>query len=272
MTTGVEDTLTARWAWWHAEREAKLRAPHGWLSLTGLHWLTEQATAFPGVPGTWQAVDGTAVVHADASIGLIVNGKRLDGSERITVQDDGSVLFAEFGGTGKAADRTAVEVIARSGRYGIRIRDPHSPVRAGFTGVPTFPVSGDWVITARLHRYPTAREVVVDTAQEGLTGTEVAIGEVEFTAGGATHSLIAFADSDDGITLVFSDATSGVSTASWRALWAQLTEDEDIVPLDFNRAVNFPSAFSDYGTCPKPPAGNTLTIPVEAGERKPVRP
>jgi uncharacterized protein len=274
MTTGVEETLAARWAWWHAEREEKLRAPHGWLSLTGLHWLTEQPREFPGVPGSWQVLDGRAQVSATASDGLVADGRVLDGTAEVALPDDGSVIFAEFGGQTEGgqdaagADRIAVEMIMRRGRYGIRIRDPHSPLRLDFTGVPTFPVSGDWVITARLDRYPAPRKMLIDTAQDDLTGVELAIGELRFRAGGAPQSLIAFADSDDGITVVFSDTTSGVSTAPWRALWAQLTE-EDTVTLDFNRAVNFPSAFSDYGTCPKPPAGNTLHIPVEAGERKP---
>jgi hypothetical protein len=159
----------------------------------------------------------------------------------------------------------------RSGRYGIRVRDPHSPLREGFTGVPTFPVSEDWVIDARLDRYPTPLDLEIDTAQEDLTGVESAVGVLRFSAGGQEHALVAFAD-DDGVTVVFTDATNGVSTAPWRALWAAVTPDQDIVRLDFNRAVNLPSAFSDYGTCPKPPEGNALSIAVEAGERRPDKP
>jgi hypothetical protein len=134
--------------------------------------------------------------------------------------------------------------------------------------VPTFPISADWVITARLERYPTPREVRIDTAQPDLPGTESAVGELRFSAGGAEHSLVAFA-ADDGITVLFTDATSGGSTAAWRALWAEVRPEEDTVRLDFNRAVNMPSAFSDYGTCPKPPAGNELSIAVDAGEKNP---
>jgi hypothetical protein len=262
MTTGVEETLAARWAWWHAEREQKLRAPYGWLSLTGLFWLTEQHREFPGVPGSWRVNGDKAEVSATASAGLVVSDRVLDGTADIALPEDGSTTFAGFG-------RAAIEMIVRAGRYGIRIRDPRSPLRSAFTGVPTFPVNSEWVITARLDRYPTPRELTIDTAQDGLVGVESAIGELRFRAGGADHSLIAFAG-DDGITVVFSDATNGVSTASWRALWAETAPDADTVRLDFNRAVNMPSAFSDYGTCPKPPAGNKLGIAVEAGERTPV--
>jgi uncharacterized protein (DUF1684 family) len=38
------------------------------------------------------------------------------------------------------------------------------------------------------------------------------------------------------------------------------------VVLDFNRAVNLPCAFTDFATCPLPPAGNHLPFEVTAGE------
>lgn len=262
MTTGVDEGLAARWAGWHAKREERLRQPHGWLSLTGLHWLSAEPRGFPGVPGTWRVREGSAEVTATEADGLIVHGRVLSGTDSVHVPDDDTVTFAAFGDV-------AVEVIVRSGRYGIRVRDPHSALRTGFTGVPTFPVSADWVIDARLDRYPAPLDMEIDTAQEDLTGVESAVGVLRFRAGGQDHALVAFAD-DDGVTVVFTDATSGVSTAPWRALWAEVAPDEDIVRLDFNRAVNLPSAFSEYGTCPKPPAGNALSIAVEAGEQRPL--
>ena len=266
MTTGVDaanvdEGFATRWAWWHAEREEKLRQPHGWLSLTGLHWLSEQPLEFAGVPGSWRVREGRAEVTANAADGLVVHGHLLSGTGSVTVPDDEAATFAEFGDV-------AVEVIVRSGRYGIRLRDPRSPVRQGFTGVPTFAVSADWVVDARLVRYPAPKTMRIETAQPDLTGVESAVGEVRFSLGGAQHSLVAFA-ADDGITVVFTDATSGTSTAAWRALWAEVAPGADTVRLDFNRTVNLPSAFSDYGTCPKPPAGNELSIAIEAGEKNP---
>ncbi len=67
--------------------------------------------------------------------------------------------------------------------------------------------------------------------------------------------------------LRFSDPTSGTSTAEWRALTGALRDGRAV--LDFNRARNMPYAFSPYGTCPRPPKGNVVTVPVEAGELKP---
>ena len=40
--------------------------------------------------------------------------------------------------------------------------------------------------------------------------------------------------------------------------------------LDFNRAVNLPCAYTDFATCPLPPAENRLPVAVEAGERIPL--
>ena len=51
-TVGAADTdLAGEWAAWHAEREDVLRAPHGWLSLTGLHWLVAEPRLVPGPAG-----------------------------------------------------------------------------------------------------------------------------------------------------------------------------------------------------------------------------
>ncbi len=39
--------------------------------------------------------------------------------------------------------------------------------------------------------------------------------------------------------------------------------------LDFNRAINYPSAFTPYGTCPMPVKNNSLDYRIEAGEKHP---
>ena len=41
--------------------------------------------------------------------------------------------------------------------------------------------------------------------------------------------------------------------------------------IDFNRAVNLPFAFTEFGTCPAPVPGNDLPLAVTAGELAPVR-
>jgi len=51
MTAGTVD-LAQEWAAWHAEREDTLREPHGWLSLSALHWLDGEPRAYPDLPAT----------------------------------------------------------------------------------------------------------------------------------------------------------------------------------------------------------------------------
>jgi uncharacterized protein len=66
------------------------------------------------------------------------------------------------------------------------------------------------------------------------------------------------------------DATSGVSTyPANRSLQVDAPDAQGTVTLDFNRAVNLPCAYTDFATCPLPPAENRLPIAVEAGEKLP---
>jgi uncharacterized protein (DUF1684 family) len=41
--------------------------------------------------------------------------------------------------------------------------------------------------------------------------------------------------------------------------------------IDFNRAINLPFAFTEFGTCPAPVPANRVPIAVTAGELAPVR-
>jgi uncharacterized protein (DUF1684 family) len=44
------------------------------------------------------------------------------------------------------------------------------------------------------------------------------------------------------------DTTNGIETAPRRAVTTSVSDEEGRVTIDFNRAVNFPFAFSDFGT------------------------
>ena len=82
--------------------------------------------------------------------------------------------------------------------------------------------------------------------------------------------LVALAGPDGALSLHFLDATSGVSTyPGGRILKAEAPGPDGELTLDFNRVVNLPCAFTEFATCPLPPAGNTLTVAVEAGEQLP---
>jgi uncharacterized protein (DUF1684 family) len=46
-------------------------------------------------------------------------------------------------------------------------------------------------------------------------------------------------------------------------------DDNQQLLVDFNRATNLWCAYTDFATCPLPPAENRLPIAIEAGEKIP---
>jgi uncharacterized protein (DUF1684 family) len=244
------------WQEWLDRRGRDLAEPYGWLSLVGLHWLDETPRRFADVPGEWSAEAGVIRVKTSVSDGLSRDGQPLDGVRE--VKGDA----AEF----VAHGRIRVETLVRDGRPGIRLRDPEGPTLQAYDGPSVFDYSPDWVVRAEFTPRRPAQRLEVDTAQPGIREVLFGVGEVRFTVGGREQRLTATGGGDT-ITLVFHDPTNGDTTAPWRQLDAPLPIDGSVT-LDFNRARNFPSAFTEFGICPMPPAGNEITVPVTAGERR----
>ncbi|MGN0111691.1 MAG: hypothetical protein ACI38P_08565, partial [Cellulosimicrobium funkei] len=126
----------AAWAAWHAEREDGLRPPHGWLSLVAYHALPAEPAALPGVPGLWWAdADGA---HHRADEGGAVRTTTGSAVGTVAVAEGGSTLAGTFLPDGRDAGdpsdggetrEVAVEVVHRTGRYAVRVRDPLAPAR-----------------------------------------------------------------------------------------------------------------------------------------------
>ena len=58
----AETTFDAAWNQWHTERERYFGDPLGWVSLTGLYWLTDDFQVVADLPGRWRAdADGAYV-------------------------------------------------------------------------------------------------------------------------------------------------------------------------------------------------------------------
>lgn len=51
--------VTAQWTSWHQERLRALTAPHGFLAVTDLHWLTAEPTRLSGTPVPRWRIHGT---------------------------------------------------------------------------------------------------------------------------------------------------------------------------------------------------------------------
>ncbi|ROR96532.1 hypothetical protein EDD28_1117 [Salana multivorans] len=271
------EELAAAWREFRAARETALARPHDWLSVAGLEWVGEEPARLGRVPGTWWEVDGVLHMRAASEDGLRLLGSGsgsgpgdgpsddsvlLDGELTLVVEEGGAQPFALFG------DRVRVDVLRRGGYYGLRLRDPAAPALRDFTGVPTWDYDPDWRLPVRLEPYPAPRVVVVGSAAPGLTQRASAVGEVVLVLRGVEHRLVA-TGRHGSWSVSFSDATSGTESAAWRAVAVEGDPDTGHGVLDLNRAVNYPYAFSDYGTCPAPVPGNALPIPVTAGERAP---
>jgi uncharacterized protein (DUF1684 family) len=74
-------------------------------------------------------------------------------------------------------------------------------------------------------------------------------------------------DTPHGLFLPFRDATSGEATyGAGRYLDLEPNADGTLT-IDFNLAYNPSCVYSDGWSCPIPPRGNWLDIPIEAGEK-----
>jgi len=252
------------WRAWHQQQEARLADPHGFLAITNLHWLTEQSQRFADAPGEWSTgPDGIVVVLGEGEE-LVIDGAPVRGEHHFG-------LIPERGSVNATWKDAVIEVAKRAGHDIIRPRHPETPLRTGFTGTPTYAPHPRWVATGRYVVFDEPRPTTVGAAVEGLEHVYDAPGRVEFELDGHELALTAFPGHSPGtLTLLFTDATSGVTTyAANRVLALDPPAADGTVVLDFNRAVNLPCAYTDLATCPLPPAENRLPVPIEAGEKIP---
>ncbi|MGY1824322.1 DUF1684 domain-containing protein [Geodermatophilus sp. SYSU D00079] len=259
------DTFARDWADWHRAHEAARADPHGFLAVTGLHWLTAEPQRVPGAPGAWSTGPRGVVVTLQEGEELTVDGVPLHG-------EHGFGVLPERGGVTATAGEAVVEVARRGGRDVVRPRHPDHPLRVRYTGTPTFDPDPRWVAEGRYVPFDEPRPTTVGAAVPGLEHVYDAPGAVEFALAGRPLRLTAFNGAAPGsLFVLFTDETSGVTTyAANRSLALAAPDAEGRVVLDFNRAVNLPCAYTDFATCPLPPAENRLPIAVEAGEQIPL--
>ena len=223
-TPSTHDAAVREHAAWRAARERELRAPHGWLSPTALHWPTAASRPLPGVPGEWWVADGKLFTRPTPGETEVLRGELVDqdGAASIAVGEGGSRILGTYlpaGRTRSAAataddQEVAVEVVLRTGRYGVRLRDPQAASRAGFDGVPTFAHDPAWVLDVPVRWYAEPEPVTVGAAQPRLVHHVEVIGEVEIE-----HDQILFLTGTLAEpTLLFTDETDGV--APWRIVRA----------------------------------------------------
>lgn len=260
---------------WRAQRIARLTAPDGWLSLTGLHWLE------PG-PNTLGSAADNAIVLAKAPAHLGTIEWRDDDTMVLRLASDGGVLV-----DGETTSETTVRddresnptrvsfgsvnfvVVDRGGRKALRVRDSEAATRTQFAGIESFPPDSSWRIVADW--VPFDPPHTLETANViGQMERYPVPGKAVFERDGRRHELLPVIEvpGDTQLFLIFADGTSGRETyGAARFLYADPPRDGRIV-LDFNKAYNPPCAFTAFATCPLAPPENRLDLRVTAGEKK----
>lgn len=261
---------------WRVEREAKLKAEGGWLSVAGLFWLKDGENRFgsapdnaivlpaaaPALAGTFELKNGETRFRLAPGIAASVGGQPASAG----------VMLPDTSGepTVLALGHMTMHVIERSGQFAIRLKDNDSARRKAFKGLAWFPTSAAWRITAKWVAYPTPVNLPIPNVL-GRVESMPSPGYAVFTVNGRELRLDPVLEGKDADELffIFRDETAPKDTyGGGRFFYSALPKDGQVV-LDFNKAYSPPCAFTDYATCPLPPRQNRLPIRIEAGEKNP---
>ena len=255
-------------AQWRAEREAKLKADDGWLTVVGLHWLHEGVNTVGSDPNADAPLPASLPAQRRApsrSRRARFTSSRLRGVQ-LKEMDLKTDITAEYDRL--ALGRVKFFVIERETKFGVRVKDNDSEARKKFTGLRWYPVDPSWKIKAKF--IPSPHQVSFDT-EVGVKEKDESPGYVTFTRGGQEYKMEAVKEDDD-LWFVFRDQTSGKTTyGASRFLYTPFPKD-GFVEMDFNKAENPPCMFTDYATCPLPTPQNRLQLAVTAGEQTYHRP
>jgi hypothetical protein len=255
-------------------REAKLTSDTGWLTIAGLHFLTQPETTVGSdaandvvLPSGTPSRVGSFVVAKNGQVSVklapgvavsLLDGKPFSGGP-IKSDGEGSPDRLVFGDV-------QVWVHQSGERPAIRVRDKNNPLRKTFTGMKWYPVDEGYRVDATFEPYATPKTVQVPNLL-GDIDTMTSPGEVSFLLGGKTMRMAAVSENENELWFIFRDLTSGHETYPAARFLYTPKPVNGKVPLDFNKAENPPCAFNAYATCPLPPEENRLQVRVEAGEK-----
>ena len=261
---------------WRAQREAKLKADDGWLTVVGLTWLKDGENrvgsnstfevqlpkSAPDRVGTLTVKAGKVRFRPEKSVAVTMNGIPAVESD---LKPDVDAHYDRL-----AVGRVKFFIIKREDKLGVRIKDNDSAARREFSGLKWYPVDPSWRIQAKYIPFDKPHSVTFDTAV-GVKEQDESPGYVTFQRGGKEYRLEPVVD-DNELWFVMRDQTSGKTTyGASRFLYAEMpkggVKQPGTVEIDFNKAENPPCVFTDYATCPLPPPQNRLPLAVTAGEQ-----
>lgn len=260
---------------WRMARHKSLTSESGWLTLVGLHWLSEGENPFgsdpsnpvplplgkaPAKVGVFVLEKAVVRVKVAGGSGLSLDGKPL--ADQVLKSDaDGKADILHLGDL-------AFHVIKRGERFAIRVKDSKSPVRLSFKGLACYAPDPAYRVIADFVPYDSPKSVPIPTVL-GTSEAMQAPGFVKFKLHGKDFTLEPVIEdpADPQLFFIFRDQTSGKGTyPAGRFLYAAMPKEGKVM-LDFNQAYNPPCAFTPYATCPLPPPQNRLAAAVKAGEK-----
>lgn len=262
---------------WRSSRVERLKAPDGWLSLIGLHWLADGQNTVGSDPsnavvikakvpaqiGTIVVEKGAVTLQPNPAAGLTIDNKPLAGPVVLVPDTDPK------GPTVVQVGTVRFQAIKRNEKLGLRVKDSESEGRAHFRGIDYFPISPPWRVEARFEPFNPPRKVPI-TNVLGMTTEETAPGLLAFTIDGKEYRIEPILEEGTKeYFIIFKDQTSGKETyGAARYVYAPPPDPNGRTVIDFNKAYNPPCAFTPFATCPLPPLQNRLPFRVTAGEKK----
>ena len=258
---------------WRLTADENLRKENSWLALAGLHWLNEGENSFgteisnaiilpPGSGadrlGVFCLNDHKVTLNVEEEVDLEIDGEYI--KEKILQPDiSGNPTKISFG-------HLTMILIERDDGLGIRLWDNQRPERVNFSGRVWFPIDKSYLVKGTYTPFDEELDLVMQR-KNGVDMQEQAQGQVSFELDGQELALLAFEQEDDSLFTLFLDGTSGKESYPAGRYLLVAPPKSGSVEIDFNRAYNPPCAFTDFATCPLPPAQNRLDVAILAGEK-----
>ncbi len=259
---------------WRRQYAEKLAAPDSWLAASGLFWLEEGENRLgtepsnqislpvgsaPDFAGTFIYSDGKVTLQAAPGVQMTIN------DQPVTKMP---IALSEYGSSDWILlNDLKISIIQRGTRIGARIFDKNNPSLRHFVFLRWFPVQEAYRIKARFvpHEEP---QIITTVNVLGDPLEMTCPGYVEFRLNKRKCSLMPIETDEGRLWYMFRDATSGEQTYSGGRYLVSEPPEDNQVTLDFNKAHNPPCAYTDFATCPLPPATNHLAVRVAAGEQR----
>jgi len=260
---------------WRQKYAQGLLSPESWLAISGLFWLGQgenqigtQASCQVALPhGSAPALAGTFHVHDTEIILEAAPGVQMTYQDQPVTRTP--IMINDYGSSDWIVlNDLKLSVIQRGVRRGVRIYDKNNPSLVQFVSLRWYPIQPECCIQARFTTFEQPQKLpIVNVLGDPLDIDSP--GYAEFTWQGETCRLMAIPVEDsDRLWFIFHDLTSKDATyKGGRYLTADGPKD-GFITLDFNQAHNPPCAYTDFATCPLPPAINRLNVAIKAGETR----